>query len=181
MISASPIMCAASKALRCAAFEVRCGRFDTASFFTVLSGAKFQIASERKYLKTAKELSVVLDRGEALYFSLLSAFENKKQIFASTESEVYRTSANLSIRSFLLFDNAISQGEKASFVRKADILRSDIEKFCTASRLYRFRALSRNGSITKALFEIEFICMCTDAAERCLRLIGAYNRLLYIK
>ncbi len=178
MVTTYPIMSAASKALCSAAFEVRHGRFDTASFFTVLSGARFQIASERKYLKSAEALSVILDRGEALYFSALCAFEDKKRLSAPCGNEAYDTAASLAVRTLLLFERLRTQNGRKCFREKADNIYSDIERFSTASRIYRFRALSRHGSISRALPEIEFICKCTDTAARCLRLICAYTRLL---
>lgn len=169
---------ALSKVFSLAAYQLRHSDFDTAKFMSTLSGARYQLMSERKKIKSADRFSVTLDRGEVLYFSVLSAYNEFCKNIHVFSTSAYPDCKRIALSCFSLFDKIHNPDDRRTFYEKEESIFAEISAFASETRLLRFTALSLHGSISRALPEIEYICSCAAVCERARRLTLSYNKLI---
>ncbi len=161
-----------------AAYQIRHMEFDTPKVFREISAARYQILSERNNIKCASCFSLILDRCEVLYFSLLSAYTDMQRLTPPFYSEAYKSCSNIGAKTLMLSEKIPNPDDRRTFREKSEIILAETEGFAKQARVYRFRSLSQSGSISRALPEIEYICKCTRVCERAERLMYAYSELI---
>lgn len=161
-----------SKTLELCAFELRHNRFDTTGFMRSLAVSRYKASSERKHLKSARAVLIILDRCEALYFRTHRAFCCYAK-FPAESQLIYKGARDIAIRSLILSEYLFSESERKKFNTKSEIILCDAERFTLYSRAYRFGTAARYGSINKALPEIDYICSCDEIIKKSIRLISS--------
>lgn len=169
-----------SKLFSLASYQVRHSDFDTSYFMSSLSAARYQVFGEREKIKAADTFSLVLCRGEALYFSIFSVYGELLKNSHTFSPDVYNDCRELSIRSFSLFDRIYNADDRKVFFSKREEILADICAFRTSARHMRFAALTRCGSISRALPEIEYISKSDIVCSRAERLLISYVRLMAV-
>lgn len=169
-----------SKVFTLASYQVRHSDFDTAKFMSSLSSARYKILGERKKFKSSECFSVALDRGEVLYFSAFSAYDELRKGTPPFSSSAYCKSKNIALCTLSLFDKIQNPDDRRTFFEKEERLLAQISAFRSGARHMRFAALTRHGSISRALPEIEYILKCDAACTRAERLLFSYNELISV-
>ena len=167
-----------SKCFSTARSQIIHSDFDTVKFMDSVSRVRFLLLSERYEVKSATEFSRVLARGEALYFACLSAYgyyiyDKEKYPF-----DVYNESCKTAENGFYLFDKVRTCSDREIYHAKKQILEAETDRSIFMSRSRRFSALSKKGSITLALDEIEYISRCTRICILTQRMLSSFDALI---
>lgn len=164
---------AVKQTLLLAAYNLRHELYDVYSVTTSVAKAQKMCLEETDNFKTGKILFMILERAQAVYFKTLAT--NNMLQKNSLWMQIFPSCCKIAYNSLTLFDYYSEKNcDVENFIVRAKLLKANAERIQSDALHIRFGALSRNGTIFKALPEIEYISYCSEISAKCERLIDGY-------
>lgn len=164
---------AVKRTLLLAAYNLRHELYDVYSVTNCVAKAQKLCLEETENFRTGNILFKILERAQTVYFKTLAT--NNMLQKHSLRAEIFSSCRKIAYNSLTLFEYYSEKNcDVENFIMRAELLKANAERIRADALQIRFGALSRNGTIFKALPEIEYISHCSEISAKCERLIDGY-------